>query len=1088
MKSALYRTVAFAGLALAAPFGVSASADEAPVVAPAEAGLVTPQWGNLETFWGNLETFEEGETSANWGNLETFWGNLETFWGNLETFYGPLDPTWGNLETFWGNLETFEGSNYAYWGNLETFWGNLETFQLTNVPFWGNLETFWGNLETFEGTNTVRWGNLETFWGNLETFSTEYAEYDGDYSAYYGSLDPSWGNLETFWGNLETFDGNLDSSWGNLETFGGNLETFEGDLGSYWGNLETFWGNLETFWGNLETFWGNLETFGPENEAQYAELLGMLGAFYNLSQDQWAIPVALDTKQDFYAGFAQAMFEKYGIDPTDPSSLSDWSAVDRAKFFVEWYDGLMQFSGIDRVDSWMAQVNWSPALTQDHDFNTQAVIGLLDFGVTDQTLLTHDVVYSGGYDTDADDTHGSAVVSLLIAPHDGKGIMGIAPGAGVAVYNPFDETDTAGWEDIETGINALIDNDARIINMSLGVPGQVLSEDWSEVLANVLTNPNADGTIFVKAAGNEGTVQTDDIDWASAEALERLILVGSTGINGEIASWSNTPGDACVIVDGACSALMNNFIVAPGEFILTSDGAGGVTRVAGSSFSAPLVSGTAALIHGAWPWWREHGEETVDVILQSATDLGEEGVDGTYGWGMLNVEGALSPLDWDGLTFHFARKADGRLSRGMNSDWIRLAYWVSDVLRLDERGAYVVGVERVGDTFRDFRIPLSTQLYGTSVGYEIDGERRFQRHLHDRFVDWATGASFGDVQSYEANLGVNGDWALSMAAAPFTPGTDVRDGQLPFQSDMILRQAASGTEFRIGFGDGAARLSDSPVFGFYSDHRLETGGVNPILGLASGGTYASSTMPLSDRMSVTTSITETSNDHSYIDPLTGLRIQDDNGISDFAAQAANIGVQYRLIDGVNLKLDYTQLHERDSLLGGQGAGFLALDGGAITDAVTFGTDIQLPAQFALGLSATMGETRATRFDEGFLSIADGGLTSTAFAIGLRRDGVFSDEDAFRLTIAQPLRLEAGGFEFTSLEVVNRTTGELGQVTQVWGLADTAREYNVEASYGAPIMGGTAEMSAFTRADMNMPSPDGSVSTEFAFGGRLSIRY
>ena len=55
------------------------------------------------------------------------------------------------------------------------------------------------------------------------------------------------------------------------------------------------------------------------------------------------------------------------------------------------------------------------------------------------------------------------------------------------------------------------------------------------------------------------------------------------------------------------------------------------------------MSGTAALIHGAWPWWKSHGEETTEVILKSAIDLGEEGVDGTYGWGMLNVEGALSP-------------------------------------------------------------------------------------------------------------------------------------------------------------------------------------------------------------------------------------------------------------------------------------------------------------------------------------------------------------------------------------------------------------------------------------------------------------
>ena len=1103
MKPVLYSSVALTALTVISVGGLSASAQSDTVSIPsdrlvAHSTAATAQWGNLETFWGNLETFWgnletfEGENTASWGNLETFWGNLETFWGNLETFHGDVDSYWGNLETFWGNLETFEGENGAMWGNLETFWGNLETFEGSEVPFWGNLETFWGNLETFEGDASASWGNLETFWGNLETFHNEMVSYEGDFSEYSGSLDSNWGNLETFWGNLETFNGNLDSKWGNLETFWGNLETFEGDLSNHWGNLETFWGNLETFWGNLETFWGNLETF-EGSEAEYAELLSQLGTFYNMSQDQFAIPVALIEHQDFYEGFAKDVFAKYGIDPTDASTLADLDAIDRVKFFVDWYDGLMLYTGIDRVDSWMTEVNWSPALTQDHSYNTQAVIGLLDFGVTDETLFSHNVVYSGGYETDEEDAHGSAVVSLMIAPHDGWGIMGIAPNAGVAIYNPFDETNTAGWEDVSTGIETLIDEGARVINMSLGAPGTVLSDDWSSILSGVVADPASEGAIFVKAAGNEGAVQGENVAWDSREALERLILVGATGVDGSIASWSNTPGEACATFGGSCTEsdkLKYQYLVAPGEFILVSDGQGGVMRQAGTSFAAPLVSGTAALVHGAWPWWKSHGEETVDVILQSATDLGEEGVDGVYGWGMLNVEGALSPLNWDDMKFFYSKSADGRLRRAKSADWISNTYLKANKIRLEDNGAYLVALEYVGDTFRDFRIPLSTQLFGqVNVLDRVEHDRKFQRHLYQRFVDWASGgASFGDVQSYEAPLGLNGDWSLSMFAAPITPGMDVREGELPFQTDVVLRQTASGASIRFGHGDGAARLNSSEVFGFYSDFNSDTGGVNPILGLASGGTYIASTVPLSERLSVTASMSEASDDHSYIDPLTEIRVYDENGLADFGATAANISVNYELIDNLNLSLDYTQLRERDSLLGDQGTGFLSMNGGSVTDAVTFGSEVSLPFGLAVGASATMAETRSTTFDNGFLSISDGGLNSTAFAVGLRKNGIVGKRDTLRLSLAQPLRVESGSFEFSALEVVNRETGELGLVNQVWGLQEVERELNLEISYGTPILSGMGEISAFSRTDLNATVANNPLDPEYAAGGRIAIRF
>ena len=59
----------------------------------------------------------------------------------------------------------------------------------------------------------------------------------------------------------------------------------------------------------------------------------------------------------------------------------------------------------------------------------------------------------------------------------------------------------------------------------------------------------------------------------------------------------------------------------------------------GSSFAAPLVTGTAALIKEKYPWM--DASLIRQTILSTATDIGATGVDDIYGWGLLNIDKAL---------------------------------------------------------------------------------------------------------------------------------------------------------------------------------------------------------------------------------------------------------------------------------------------------------------------------------------------------------------------------------------------------------------------------------------------------------------
>ena len=59
----------------------------------------------------------------------------------------------------------------------------------------------------------------------------------------------------------------------------------------------------------------------------------------------------------------------------------------------------------------------------------------------------------------------------------------------------------------------------------------------------------------------------------------------------------------------------------------------------GSSFATPKVSAVAAKLKEKFPWMTGH--EIQQTILTTATDLGDPGVDSTFGWGFLNEEKAL---------------------------------------------------------------------------------------------------------------------------------------------------------------------------------------------------------------------------------------------------------------------------------------------------------------------------------------------------------------------------------------------------------------------------------------------------------------
>ncbi|MBV9571240.1 MAG: S8 family serine peptidase [Alphaproteobacteria bacterium] len=582
-----------------------------------------------------------------------------------------------------------------------------------------------GPIDQFYGVNG---GPIDPFYGPINPFYGGVYPFYGQVSPFWGTITPFWGTVNPFYGSVQPFYGNIDQFWGTVNPF--NANEFLSQVYPYWNTVGPQWGALNTLWNDLQA----------NGATDYSQVQAGLNDFVNATVAFWGAQAGQYVSQ---------MYGKYGIDPNNPSSLAYVTPETRSAFFMNLYDGMMNFTSIDHVDWWMAAVHWGPQLVQTQAPGTVPA-GLLDASISRNYSDVKDLKFIGGFKGYVND-HGAAVASLMAAMQDKIGVMGVAPNSSVRLYNPFDSTGTAGWADVAKGIDALYTQKTTVVNASLGIPGWTLSSEWGTVLTSSTLNSKKHGFVLVKAAGNEATAQTQNIAWPSGySAPANLILAGSVGPTAQISQFSNTPGEACILVSGICqeqNKLKYRFVVAPGELMLVEDNQGGTTRMTGTSFSAPLVTGTVALLQTRWPWLQQYADESVQIVLQSATDLGDPGVDPVYGWGMLNVEGAQSPLNFDNMIVFQPMKynngKDVKLDKN-HPNWtaaqLKAALKNStQVTQWDQQQMYLIAYENIGLTYRDFYIPLSSALIGKTQS--VNGAKHpFQSYIYQRLLTWAQSA------------------------------------------------------------------------------------------------------------------------------------------------------------------------------------------------------------------------------------------------------------------------------------------------------------------------------------------------------------
>ncbi|MFN3538192.1 MAG: S8 family serine peptidase, partial [Brevundimonas sp.] len=591
-----------------------------------------------------------------------------------------------------------------------------------------------------------------------------------------------------------------------------------------------------------------------------------------------------------FRGFLDGLLDRFELDTSDPQSLAELTAEQRAAFFLACYDELMAFSGRDIVDHWMPAIGWSPALAMRAGGGAGVTVGVVDFS-TPYRLDGLRGSTGGDY---LNINHGLAVASLISADMDGQGVMGVAPDVAIHLANPFDGTLTASWQSVASAVEQ-VGRQANIINLSLGVPNWTFHPQWEDVFSTLTLQRRGNDILFVFAAGNDGVAQSENINWTRVGGVENLIVVGSVNPAGEISSFSNRPGEACLTISGTCPEghrLMDRFIVAPGELILVPDGEGGLVRMSGTSFAAPLVAGAAALVKGHWNWLQPGDVAT--VLLETARDLGAVGVDPVYGRGMLDIDAAFQPFDLNNL-YHLG-------ARGARIPSSEFGFVGRGVLA-NVQNAQVVVFEDFRDTFRDFEIAVADiTMQRDSAG----GQSDFEVYLSDRAsrgrAPGRRGAHFTDSPLIDGVLSRSGSVQVRLSASSLDAGRRAGEGGLMFQAGLEITDAATGRSLRFGHGEGAMAFSQSAAFGLASDHRVASGGVNPVLGLASGGAYVTGGFAVSERTSVSVAVTQTRDPYEFVNPITGESTPLVSSLNAYAAGALAAHSRHALSDGVSVNL------------------------------------------------------------------------------------------------------------------------------------------------------------------------------------------
>lgn len=221
-------------------------------------------------------------------------------------------------------------------------------------------------------------------------------------------------------------------------------------------------------------------------------------------------------------------------------------------------------------------------------------------------------VVEGACEDDA--AHGTHVAGTITAiANNSVGVAGVAPNAELAVFKGLNAGGVGFYADIIAGIHWLhTKGGARIISMSIGGP-------QDDALDAELSDASRAGVLLIAAAGNDFD---DTKNWPAYHP--DVMSVAAIDAARAHANFSNCNSDV--------------EIAAPGVDVWSTAPGNTYAPFSGTSMATPHVSGVAAMV-----MWKKGltASQTRSTLTSTATDLGSNGRDTCFGYGLVNLAAAL---------------------------------------------------------------------------------------------------------------------------------------------------------------------------------------------------------------------------------------------------------------------------------------------------------------------------------------------------------------------------------------------------------------------------------------------------------------
>ncbi|NJK44122.1 MAG: S8 family serine peptidase [Pleurocapsa sp. SU_196_0] len=243
--------------------------------------------------------------------------------------------------------------------------------------------------------------------------------------------------------------------------------------------------------------------------------------------------------------------------------------------------------------------------------------------------------------------HGSHVAGIVAAAHNDFGIAGVAPNArvlpvrvlGIGGGSLSDVLDGLLWAAGVTVDGAPSNpTPASVINLSLGGGGACGAAE-RDAISRVNAQPQQ--PIVVVAAGNDGV----NVGGFTPSGCDGVLAVGASDVSGSRPSYSNYGSNLILLAPGGSRNASGGYDNASAilSTVRVSSGAFGFGLDAGTSMSAPMVSGTIALMRGVTPTLSR--AEVRRILEKTAAPLSTSACRRTdaleCGSGLLDVDAAL---------------------------------------------------------------------------------------------------------------------------------------------------------------------------------------------------------------------------------------------------------------------------------------------------------------------------------------------------------------------------------------------------------------------------------------------------------------